>query len=104
MHLACTIFPLTVFCTFEESEHVKADGSTWQPFEAGNIPGDCGYTFEIVDGVFQLIECTRNVNGEPSTKRKPIVHPFPSIDEFMEDQNVLLALSTHGPVYVLFLC
>ena len=87
-------------CTFEESEHLKADGSRWQPFQEGTLPGDNGYTFEMVDGVFQIMSCKRNLNGEPNTKRKPFIHPFPCIDEFMEDQNVLLALSTHGPVYV----
>ena len=99
----CT-FAFTVFCAFQESEHVKADGSKWKPFEIEDVPDDNGYTFEMVDGVFQVIGCKRNLSGEPNTKRKPIVHPYPSIDEFMEDQNVLLALSTHGPVYVPFMC
>ena len=85
-------------CTFQESDHLKADGSRWEPFEEVEIPGDCGYTFELVDGVFQIMGCKRNLCGEPNTKRKPIIHPYPCIDEFMEDQNVLLALSTHGPV------
>ena len=84
-------------CTFQESEHLKADGSIWKPFE-GELPDDNGLSFEMVDGVFQVMGCKRNMNGEPNSKRKPVVHPYPHIDEFMEDQNVLLALSTHGPV------
>lgn len=88
---------LTVLCTFQESEHLKADGSVWKPFE-GELPDDNGFSFEMVDGVFQVMGCKRNINGEPNSKRKPLVHPYPHIEEFMEDQNVLLALSTHGPV------
>lgn len=89
-------------CTFQESEHLKTDGSIWKPFEEGQVPGDNGYTFEMVDGVFQIMSCKRNLDGEPNSKRQLITHPYPCIDEFMEDQNVLLALSTHGPVYVCF--
>jgi len=87
-----------VLCTFEESEHLKADGSKWQPYEAGDVPGDIGYMFNMVDGVFQIIGCKHMLNGELNIKKEPVIHPYPSIDEFMEDQNVLLALSTHGPV------
>ena len=84
-------------CTFQESDHLKADGSKWQPFH-GEIPGDSGYTFEMVDGVFQVTGCKRSIDGEPNKKQKPVIHPFPCIEEFLDDQNVLLALSTHGPV------
>ncbi len=84
-------------CTFQESEHLKTDGTVWEPFE-GEIPEDNGYSFEMVDGVFQITGCKRALNGEPNEKQKPVVHPYPCIDEFMEDQNVLLALSIHGPV------
>eukprot|EP00795_Rhopilema_esculentum_P016443 gene16443-7856_t len=86
-----------VMCAFQESEHLKADGSKWMPFH-GEIPGDSGYTFEMVDGVFQVTGCRRSIDGEPNKKQKPVIHPFPCIEEFLDDQNVLLALSTHGPV------
>ena len=84
-------------CAFEESDHIKADGSVWRPYD-GDIPEANDYTFEMVDGVFQIKGCAKQMNGEENSEKKPVIHPYPCIDEFMEDQNVLLALSTHGPV------
>ena len=97
------VLPLVVLCSFTESDHVKADGTVWEPFNC-DVPGDNGYTFAVVDGVFQITGCRKDIDGKPNTKKKPVIHPFPCIEEFMEDQNVLLALSSHGPVYVFFFC
>ncbi|XP_057301542.1 AMP deaminase 2-like isoform X2 [Hydractinia symbiolongicarpus] len=86
-------------CVLHENEHLLPDGTVWRPFEC-EVPGDSGYMFELVDGVFQVTGCKREVNGElnTNTKTETVVHPYPCIEEFMEDQKVLLALSTHGPV------
>ncbi len=81
----------------EDSESVKPDGSTWKPY-GSKVEGDIGYTFEMVDGVFQITGCKRLVNGKVNQKTEPVIHPFPCIEEFMEDHNIMLALSTHGPV------
>lgn len=78
--------------------NLNPDGSVWKPYEC-EIPGDIGYGFELVDGVFQVTSCKMMPNGN-SGKKKYTLHPYPCIDEFMEDQKFLLALSTHGPVYV----
>ena len=64
------------------------------------MPGDCGYLFEMIDGVMQITACKRQTNGNAtvSEQAKPVEHARPNLDEFFEDQNVLLALSTHGPM------
>lgn len=62
------------------------------------MPKDLGYTFEIEDGIFHITGCKRFVDGKLNSKVEPMIHPVPSIDEFIEDHNVMLALSTHGPV------
>ena len=74
-----------------------ADGSKWVPFNS-ETPGDIGYTFDIKDGIFKITGCKLLINGEHNPKTEPVIHPLPSIEEFIEDHNVLLALSTHGPV------
>ena len=71
-------------------------GTKWKPFEC-DIPPDNGYTFEMINGVFQITGCRFPVNAD-SHPKTAMVHPYPCIQEFMEDQKVLLALSTHGPV------
>ena len=81
----------------EDNANLTPCGKVWKPFEC-DIPEDIGYTFELVDGVFQIIGCVRAVDGHPNKIGKAIVHPYPCIAEFMEDQKILLALSTHGPV------
>jgi len=73
-----------------------ADGSVWKPFEC-DIPGSSGYNVELVDGVFQVVSCNLVANGD-TKKQKRTPYPYPRIEEFMEDQKFLLALSTHGPV------
>lgn len=68
------------------------------------IPGDCGYLFEMSDGVIQVSACKRRTDGDSvvSEDAKPVEHPRPNLEEFFEDQNILLALSTHGPMWVLY--
>ena len=80
-------------CVVKETEHLAADGHEWKPFEC-EIPGDNGYNVEMVNGVFQVSGC-RFVRGHTDQR---VNHPYPCIEEFMEDQKILLALSTHGPV------
>eukprot|EP00794_Sanderia_malayensis_P011005 gene11005-12168_t len=89
-----------VLCSYgEDSSVLKSDGSIWKPYEFSKLEeDDIGYTFDMVDGVFKITGCKRIVNGKINKKTNPLLHPFPSIDEFMEDYNVMLALSTHGPV------
>ena len=82
-------------CVVKETEHLAADGHEWKPFEC-EIPGDNGYNVEMVNGVFQVSGC-RFVREHTD---QPVNHPYPCIEEFMEDQKILLALSTHGPVWV----
>lgn len=85
-------------CVLEQGNpNLNPDGSIWKPFEC-DIPGDCGYNVELVDGVFQVISCKLMHNGNAGKERKGTMHPYPCINEFMEDQKFLLALSTHGPV------
>ena len=64
------------------------------------MPGDCGYLFEMIDGVIQVTACKRQIASDVvvSDTGNPVVHPWPNLQEFFEDQNVLLALSTHGPM------
>ena len=64
------------------------------------MPGDCGYLFEMIDGVIQITACKWSTDGEAvvSDKAEPVQHPRPNLQEYFEDQNILLALSTHGPV------
>ncbi|XP_078381801.1 AMP deaminase 2-like isoform X2 [Oculina patagonica] len=73
--------------------------SVQSPYEI-DIPGDCGYLFEMIDGVIQITACKRNVSADAtvSESAKPVIHPVPNLQEFFEDQNILLALSTHGPI------
>ena len=78
-------------------ECCPSDGKQWIPFNS-EAPKDLGYTFEIEDGVFQITGCKRFANGEVNSKTESVIHPIPSIEEFIEDHNVMLALSTHGPV------
>jgi hypothetical protein len=70
------------------------DFSKNPPFDQ-EVPGDCGYEVEMVDGVIQVISCKRDGNNDKECKT---IHPFPDLQEFFNDQNVLLALSTHGPM------
>lgn len=63
------------------------------PFDC-EVPGDCGYEVKMTEGVIQVISC----KGEGNSQECKIVHPFPDLQEFFDDQNVLLALSTHGPM------
>ena len=48
----------------------------------------------MVDGVIQVMSCT----SSDGSKECKVIHPFPDLQEFFDDQNVLLALSTHGPM------
>ena len=79
--------------------------SCFQPFSVKSpydieVPGDCGYLFEMIDGVIQITACKKSTDGEAvvSDKAEPVQHPCPNLQEYFEDQNILLALSTHGPV------
>ena len=68
------------------------------PFDI-EIPGDYGYDLEMVDGVMQITSCRSNHPQSLLLKNgKPKIHPYPDLKEFFEDQNILLALSTHGPM------
>lgn len=54
----------------------------------------------MIDGVIQITACKRTMssNTTVSERAKPVIHHSPSLEEFFEDQNILLALSTHGPM------
>ena len=56
----------------------------------------------MIDGVIQVTACKRQIASDVvvSDTGNPVVHPRPNLQEFFEDQNVLLALSTHGPMWV----
>lgn len=92
-------FGFSATCVLEQGNpNLKPDGKVWKPFEC-DIPGDIGYNFELVNGVFQVMSCKKVPNGDTNGgTKKSTLHPYPCIDEFMEDQKFLLALSTHGPV------
>jgi len=84
-------------CSYEDVNDCKADGSEWLPFNK-ETPADNGYTIGIEDGIFKITGCKRFINGEINSKTESVVHPIPSIEEFIEDHNIMLAFSTHGPV------
>lgn len=95
-------FCIIATCVLDQpNKHLSPDGSIWKPFECGT-PDDCGYNFELVDGVFQITSCKLPASTNGDTTKKAILHPYPCIEEFMEDQKFLMALSIHGPVYVYF--
>ena len=73
--------------------------SVQSPYEI-EVPGDCGYLFEMIDGVVQITACKRKMSSMDTVtdNPKPVIHHSPSLEEFFEDQNILLALSTHGPM------
>ncbi|XP_027051415.1 AMP deaminase 2 [Pocillopora verrucosa] len=73
--------------------------SIQSPFDI-EVPGDCGYIFEMIDGVYHITACKRDVTSDftVSDSAQPVTHPAPNLQEFFEDQNILLALSTHGPI------
>ena len=73
--------------------------SVQSPYEI-EVPGDCGYLFEMIDGVVQITACKRKMSSMVTVtdSPKPVIHHSPSLEEFFEDQNILLALSTHGPM------
>jgi len=54
----------------------------------------------MIDGVIQITACKREMSSMAtvSDSVKPVIHHSPSLEEFFEDQNILLALSTHGPM------
>ena len=70
------------------------------PFKDIEIPEDCGYKFEMIDGVIQIISSdTPNLDSTLfEANGKPKKHPYPSLQEFFADYNIVLALSTHGPM------
>ena len=73
--------------------------SVVSPFDC-DVPGDCGYVYEMIDGVVQVTGCKRNISGSETVdiNGKPTIYSLPNLQEFFEDQNILLALSTHGPM------
>ena len=70
------------------------------PFKGIEIPDDCGYKFDMIDGVVQITGANKpnpestlfEANGR--LKR----HPHPTLQEFFADYNIVLALCTHGPM------
>lgn len=54
----------------------------------------------MIDGVYHITACKRDVTSDftVSDSAQPVMHPAPNLQEFFEDQNILLALSTHGPM------
>ncbi|XP_047130128.1 AMP deaminase 2 isoform X1 [Hydra vulgaris] len=80
-------------CVLQENENLTPCGSIWKPYIC-DVPGDSGYQFELINGVFRVYD-----NKVPIEKSlASVIHPMPCIEEFMEDQKVLLSLSTHGPI------
>ena len=73
--------------------------SVQSPYDI-EVPGDCGYLFDMIDGVMHITACKRDTNSDTAVNEsaKPITHPAPNLQDFFEDQNILLALSTHGPM------
>jgi len=94
-HLECP----RAMCVLKEDEQVLPDGTRWNPFESeADMITEHKYTFELKDGVFQITGYADPGDPDAEKKRGQYVYPYPCIEEFMEDQKVLLALSTHGPV------
>ena len=54
----------------------------------------------MIDGVIQITACKRNTDAQATVSDIPeaVIHSCPNLEEFFEDQNILLALSTHGPM------
>ena len=90
---------LKCFLLFFLSDSCLQSSSVESPYNI-EVPGDCGYLFEMVDGVIQITACKRTTDGKAtvSEKAEPVEHPHPNLQEFFGDQNILLALSTHGPM------
>ncbi|XP_067017602.1 AMP deaminase 2-like isoform X2 [Acropora muricata] len=91
--------------TLKRNDSKEEFDTCFQPFSVQSpfdieVPGDCGYLFDMVNGVVQITACKRQTGGETviSDNPKPVEHPYPNLQEFFEDQNILLALSTHGPI------
>ena len=70
------------------------------PFTGFDIPEDCGYKFKMVDGVLEIIGADHPNPDSPlfEANGKPKKHPYPTLQEFFADYNIVLALCTHGPM------
>ena len=105
--LVCFISLITVLFLFShvglsQTSNLSMDVSE-NPFKDIEIPEDCWYKFEMIDGVIQIISAdTPNLDSTLfEANGKPKKHPYPSLQEFFADYNIVLALSTHGPMWVL---
>ena len=87
-------------CVLKENDKVVPDGTRWDPFADTETPDAQlkKYSYEMKDGVFQITGCLEGPREGEKGEKGEYVYPYPCIEEFMEDQKVLLALSTHGPV------
>ncbi|KAJ7333077.1 AMP deaminase 3 [Desmophyllum pertusum] len=89
----------------KNSSNEELEETCFQPYSVQSpydidIPGDCGYLFDMSDGVIQITACKRDSTSNVTVNEdaKPVMHPGPNLQEFFADQNILLALSTHGPI------
>lgn len=92
-------FPMKRNSSMEEYDTCFQSFAVQSPYDI-EVPGDCGYLFDMIDGVVQITACKRITSGLATVNdnAKAVEHPKPNLQEFFEDQNILLALSTHGPI------
>ncbi|XP_073792964.1 AMP deaminase 2 isoform X6 [Danio rerio] len=67
--------------------------SKTHPYEEQNLPSDLGYSCAMVDGVFHVYT-TQN----PKDKSTELDLPYPDLQEYIADMNVMMALIINGPV------
>ncbi|KAF7695363.1 AMP deaminase 2 isoform X1 [Silurus meridionalis] len=75
---------------------VHAPGSKTHPYEgldSANLPPDMGYSCKMIDGVIHVF--THKSNMEKATE---LELPYPDLQEYIADMNVMMALIINGPV------
>uniref|UniRef100_A0A8C4TNR8 AMP deaminase n=1 Tax=Falco tinnunculus TaxID=100819 RepID=A0A8C4TNR8_FALTI len=63
------------------------------PFETGNLAEDLGYHVQMKDGVAYIYG-----DKAAAGRNEPKDLPYPSLEDFVDDMNFLLALIAQGPV------
>ncbi|NXC15431.1 AMPD1 deaminase, partial [Corythaeola cristata] len=63
------------------------------PFETGSLPEDLGYHVQMKDGVVYIYG-----DKAAAGRNEPKDLPYPSLEQFVDDMNFILALIAQGPV------
>lgn len=63
------------------------------PFETESLPEDLGYHIQMKDGVIYIYE-----DKAAAGRNEPKDLSYPSLENFINDMNFLLALTAQGPV------